>query len=331
MAPPHRDARAASGVMEREDGSSLDAAALFEAMHARLLLIIEGLDSITLSPGDEGLGAVEIKDADSAVRMDVAADGVSNAAFVQSNSLATQDTLDLVRVAAQAALVLQTAIQADVEAVAHLVSADAGVVDAGTQRVTLADDDVLTLLNKTALELIDDIIVTVGSAFSGKVAAIGGPCESTVPTARANREGVEAWLNTIGQFVNPSHDLATGSDMVTDASPATMQKQFTTDSEWTALTTPGDVTSTRSVRDYKNLLISYTIATIDTSVGLIIWGSFDGGITFHPIWADTILAADAQDVAVPFVGIALTDVYCEFDAEAGGVAATVTWEMGAGN
>ncbi len=203
------------------------------------------------------------------------------------------------------------------------------LIAAGNALLTTIDADTDAI--KTAVELIDDIVATPGSAFSGKVAAIGGPAESTVPTERADREGVEAWLNTFGQFVNPSHDLATGSDMITDASPAQMQKQFTTDSEWTALTTPGDVTATRSVRDYENLLISYTIAAIDTSVGLIIWGSFDGGTTFHPIWADTILAADDQDDTVSFVGIALTDVYCEFDAEVGGVAATVTFEMGASN
>lgn len=53
--------------------------------------------NITLKVSDIEIGAVEIKDGDTDTRLDVEADGGKNAAFVQSNSLASQATLALIK------------------------------------------------------------------------------------------------------------------------------------------------------------------------------------------------------------------------------------------
>lgn len=203
-------------------------------------------------------------------------------------------------------------------------------IDADTSAmvVDLAAIEVINTAIETAVEIIDNIVGTPGSAFSGDVAVIGGPAESTVPTERADREAVEAWLNTFGQFVNPSHDLATGTDLVTDASPAQMQKQFETG--WAALTAPDDLTPTLDVQDYENITFT-TVVDIggNDSVDVIFWGSLDGTNWFQ--MGDTEQYTADGTWAVTFTGVAIKYIRCEFDDEAGDTDATVTFMVGNGN
>ncbi|KKM99008.1 hypothetical protein LCGC14_1152210 [marine sediment metagenome] len=193
------------------------------------------------------------------------------------------------------------------------------LITAGNALLTTIDADTSGLFTTVG---------TIGGAHATGVAVLGVKAEGTVPPAVADGQSAALWGDLYGRIVQVFTDLATQTAMITDASPAVMQKQFVTD--WATQTAPGDTTAVRGVRDYSNFSISYLIAAIGTSVGLIIWGSFDGGVSYHPIWSATILAADPQDDVVVFENMALTDIYCEFDAEDGG-APTVSWQMGTGN
>ncbi len=93
---------------------------------------------------------------------------------------------------------------------------------------------------------------------------------------------------------------------------------------WAALADPG-YTPVIDVRLKTNHTILYSIASIDTSVGLIVWGSLDGTIWFvMDAW--TVLAADLQDDTREISGFGTVYLKCEFDAEAGGNAAAVTFQ-----
>ena len=81
----------------------------------------------TLEVSDLALGAVEVKDGDSDVRLDVELVTLKNAGHTQSEA---GGHIDL------------AAVRAAIELIDHLITANAGNVDAGTQRVTVATDDV---------------------------------------------------------------------------------------------------------------------------------------------------------------------------------------------
>lgn len=58
----------------------------------RLKVDVTG-SSVTIDAGDLEVGAVELKDRDSNTRADIEADGIKNALYIQSNSLAKESTL----------------------------------------------------------------------------------------------------------------------------------------------------------------------------------------------------------------------------------------------
>ena len=67
------------------------------------------------------------------------------------------------------------------------------------------------------------------------------------------------------------------------------------------------------------------MAAIDTSVDLIVWGSIDGGTTWFQIGTTVQALVDGTGY-VEASGMQLDKLKCELDAEAGGVAVTVTFK-----
>jgi len=228
-------------------------------------------------------------------------------------------------------------LKTDLSSIAgEVTSVDAGDADAGTQRVTLATDDVaiaavITAIGTvvTAIETASAYVGIIGSAHGTGVAVIGGKAESTVPTEVADGEAVAVWLDTFGRLVQLATDVAQNALSVSDIAPAQMQVAKWLD--WAALTAPDDETPEANVQDYENHTIQYTIATIDTSVDLVIWGSIDGGVSWFPMSRFTVLAADEQIDTVIFSGVKVERIKCEFDGEVGGVAAVVTFALMSGN
>jgi len=235
-------------------------------------------------------------------------------------------------------------LKVDLSSVAGTATAvNSGNLSNGVQRVAIATDDVnmsalvtdlaaIEVINaaiQTAVEAIDNIVGTIDSAHGTGVAVIGGKAESTVPTEVADGDAVAVWFDTFGRLVQLATDIAQSAMSVSDIAPAQMQVARWLD--WAALTAPDDETPEANVQDYENLTVEYIIASIDTSVDLIIWASIDGGTTWFELWSDTIDSTEDQTDAVTFTGIAIERIKCEFDAEVGGTNATVTFKAMAGN
>lgn len=120
--------------------------------------------SVNLEAADIQIGAVEIKDGDSDVRLDVELVTLKNAAHTQSESGGHPDLADV-----------KTAI----ELLDHLTAANAGNADANTQRVVVATDDVNLAAIKTAVEILDNIV----SGSEAQVDIVTQPAhEQTTPT-----------------------------------------------------------------------------------------------------------------------------------------------------
>ena len=183
---------------------------------------------------------------------------------------------------------------------------------------------------RTAAQIIDNYVGVIDAAHGTGVAVLGGKAETGVPVAVADGDAVAIRMDAYGQLIQLATDVAQGALSVNDIAPA--QAQTARWLDWVALTAPDQETPSAVVQGYENITVQYVIATIDTSVTLKIWGSIDNGTTWFLLTpAITVLAADAQSDAVFFAGVAVERIKCEFDAEAGGVAATVTFKAMAGN
>ena len=189
-----------------------------------------------------------------------------------------------------------------------------GTVSTGTQRVTIASDSTGVLsvddnsssltvdttgtsglevvqttaadLNvteansssiQTAVELIDDTVGTIDSAFSGKVNVIGAKAESTVPTEVADADAVAQWHDTLGRQILKGTNLGQECLDVNDVAPALLQTQVIT---FTQLTAAGS-TAVVNTEDYHNHTFSITLAAVDTSVDIRIEGSLDNSNWFN--------------------------------------------------
>jgi len=182
---------------------------------------------------------------------------------------------------------------------------------------------------QTAVQLIDNMIGAIGAAHGTGVTILGAKAEGTVPTAVTDGQAVALYADLFGRLVTLYTDLAQSAASVSDIAPAQMAVARWLD--WPALTAPDAVTPEANVQDYENITVQFIVATIDTSVGLIVWASVDNGTTWFVAWSGTVLASDLQTNAVTFTGKKYGRIKCEFDAEAGGVAAVVTFKAMAGN
>ena len=236
----------------------------------------------------------------------------ANTASIDARSEGIRNFTEATANATEAALVILAAIEA---------SSAASAVD-------LAALEIINTDIRTAVQIIDNIVGTHDAAAPTGLAMMGGVAETTVPAAVADGDAVRANMDEYGRARSAEFDPSLSAASVTDVSPAQMQVMIETG--WVALTAPGAETPVLDVRDYENITVEYTIATIDTSVDLIIHGSLDN-VTWFPMSAFTVLAADDQDDAVIFSGVKVTYLKCEFDAEVGGEAAVVTFKVMCGN
>ena len=130
---------------------------------------------------------------------------------------------------------------------------------------------------QTAVELIDDTVGTIDSAFSGKVNVIGAKAESTVPTEVADADAVAQWHDTLGRQILKGTNLGQECLDVNDVAPALLQTQVIT---FTQLTAAGS-TAVVNTEDYHNHTFSITLAAVNTSVDVRIEGSLDNSNWFN--------------------------------------------------
>jgi len=130
---------------------------------------------------------------------------------------------------------------------------------------------------QTAVELIDDTVGTIDSAFSGKVNVIGAKAESTVPTEVADADAVAQWHDTLGRQILKGTNLGQECLDVNEIAPALLQTQVIT---FTQLTAAGS-TAVVNTEDYHNHTFSITLAAVDTSVDIRIEGSLDNSNWFN--------------------------------------------------
>ena len=201
------------------------------------------------------------------------------------------------------------------------------LVAAGNALLTTIDADTGGIL--TAVQLIDNMIGTIGSAHGTGVGVIGMKAEGTVPTEVADGQTVAVWGDRFGRLVQLFTDLATQTAMITDTAPAQMQKSFETG--WAALTAPDDESPEKITRDYENITF---VDIIDIggndSMDVIHWGSLDEGANWFQMGDTEQYTADGV-YAVTFTGVAVERVKTEFDAEAGNTDGTLTPQLGLGN
>lgn len=203
----------------------------------------------------------------------------------------------------------------------------------GSQRVVIATNDLNTTAIKTATELIDDAIATIGSAFSGKVIVLGAKAESGVPTAVTDGQGVALWANLFGQLILHGANLSEGSQNVTDVSPAAMAT--IKEVEWDALDAAAEETPAIDIQDVSH----HTYAVFPSGfgageeAGFIIWGSLDDGVTWFIVdsWTlDGDIAADILPGYREISGFKMQKTKVELDTLTGAAAFTIMYMGGNG-
>jgi hypothetical protein len=220
-----------------------------------------------------------------------------------------------------------TEATADATAACHaaLVAIEAS---GAASTVDLAALVVINTAIQAAVQIIDNIVGTHDAVAPTGLAMMGGVAVATVPVAVADGDAVRLNVDPYGRLRSAEFDPALSAAQVSDVAPAQMQVLIETG--WTALSAPAAETPVLDVRDYEDITVEYVIATIDTSVDLIVWGSLDG-TTWFPMSAFTVLAADDQDDSVVFSCVKVAYIKCEFDAEVGGTNAVVTFKIMCGN
>ena len=205
---------------------------------------------------------------------------------------------------------------------------NSGNLGAGVLRVAIATDDVNVQAMRIALQLIDDAVAVYGAAHVATGLAIAVLGKDNIPVAVDEGDAVSLLADRLGQLFIKGYNRAQGSLDVSVVAQTKIPPLI--EDGWVALDTPGQVTPTRDVRDYKNHTVVYIIANINTSVDLIVWGRIDGANPF-PMDSWTVLAANPQTNAREISGMQVSYIYAEFDAEVGGVAATVTFQLSSGD
>jgi len=155
----------------------------------------------TLEVSDLQIGAIELKDDDSDTRASVELDSAKNALFVQSESLASESTLASIQTAVEILDDWDETNRAAVNLIAGEVGVAGGTgsINSATQRVTIADNDLIV----ASLSVLDDWDETNRAAvnlISGQAAITGGAGAVAANTPRmtlANDDPAVALLTTI--------------------------------------------------------------------------------------------------------------------------------------
>lgn len=261
--------------------------------------------------GDIQLGAVEIKDGDTNLRAKVEELNSKNHLYVQGYELdrimeATKtisgDNADI-----KAGIQIMDDWDESDRAKVNPIVGQAGVaagdgnVGANVTRVVSAKDGVYeTQMSgdsasiKTAVELIDDAIGTIDSAFSGKVMVEGGKAESTVPTEVADGDAVAKWFDTFGRQILYGANLGIGALDVNEVAPALQQTMEVTLLD--AVTATGD-SAVVDVSNYNKLTFHEIASGVSTGAALVLRHSLDN-TNFAVVNSGDITANGVTEVAI---------------------------------
>jgi len=143
------------------------------------------------------------------------------------------------------------------------------VLDTNSAAMLAAQQDI-----ETAVELIDDVVGTIGANFSGKVAVVGGQVESTIPDEEDDTDAAPLWLDPFRRLVIAGYDLGEDALGVIDRDPALMATSQPGGQD--TLTDPGDG-DVDNVEDFHHFTYQ---AVVDiggcTDIVVRVDGSLDG-------------------------------------------------------
>jgi hypothetical protein len=221
-------------------------------------------------------------------------------------------------------------LKSDLSSIAGTATAvNSGDLSAGVQRVAIATNDINTAKIVTATELIDDVIATIGSAFNGKVIALGLKAESTFPTEVTNGYGVALLGDLAGRIIIKGYDFSAGGIRIVDPAPACQQKLGPI--TFAQLTAPGSTVVTNVV-PYKNFSWVVKVGSINTNVIVQVDGSHNNTDFYNLAGiglTTTIIANGVYEIAIMNAATAYTRL--TFISEDGGTDATLDCTLMAGN
>jgi len=187
----------------------------------------------------------------------------------------------------------------EITAGGNVTIGDVKVTD-GTETANVTASNELNVLDsnsadiKTSVELIDDTIGTIDTAFSGKVSVNGAKAESTVPTEVADADAVALWVDTFGRQIVAGFNQAIDSLDVNDVSPALLQT-----SEQTLLSA---VTSTGASSDFNvlnyNKMTFFIVASSVTDGGTMKIQSSPDGTNYYDEDAVSVIADGVTKIVI---------------------------------
>ncbi len=196
-------------------------------------------------------------------------------------------------------------LKMDLSSVAGTVAdVNAGGVSAGSQRVTIATDDI-------NLAILTAAIAVASAAAPANVSQVGGEVETTVPTEEADGTLAALILTSFRELVMAGYNRAMHAQDISPVSAAKIPALI--EDGWVALEAAGDETPPRDTRLYATHTIAYDITMgILTSMDLIVWGSIDGTL-WLPLASFNVLGAGVLEDSIK-IEAQVTYIKCELEA-----------------
>jgi len=124
----------------------------------------------------------------------------------------------------------------------------------------------------TSVQLIDDTVGTIDTAFSGKVTVTGGKAEETVPTEVADADAVATWFDTFGRQVLKGTNLGLNAMDTNEVSPALL---LTNEQTLLDAVTATGASSSYNVLNYNKITFYYIASSTSTGATIKIQSSPD--------------------------------------------------------
>lgn len=223
-----------------------------------------------------------------------------------------------------------TAAVNDVETAVNTGNGILTTIDADTSNISTNSDTLVT--NTTD---IPNVVGTHDSAVPTKVLMQGQYAESTVPTAVADGDAVRPWYEPYGRPILYGSNLSEGSMDVTPVSAPPMPTVKITGI--TQLTAPGN-TAKVNVSEYSLYGYSFTVAAINSSVLVCLYGSIDetnyavlpldsGPVPGAAAISNNQVTVTANGTYLIYSSAPVIDFYFSFVSESGGSAATIDCDL----
>lgn len=209
-------------------------------------------NAIPLSAGDIQIGAVEIKDHDSETRLDIETDNTKGAAFVQSESLALEDTQSTILSAMQNS---------------NLINIENGLTQTEISETLSAQSDLFSL-ESTQSDVLSTLQNLDVSSTNRYIA------ETTVPTAVADGETVNTWSDEYGRQVLAGYNLALNGFDTNQVNQALLNRLGPI-TNLNAVTSTGAGTSL-DISNYHNITTHIVASSVTSGATIDIQHSLDG-------------------------------------------------------